>query len=358
MFTTFFEFAKKYKFELMAILLWVVAFISRSVFFSNYLGDRDIYYQHLEAMRLRQGINPYERITGQDLRINEKYPTLFPFSYLLILGLSALGNYDFVVFSFLIRCLILIFELVVSLVIINVSKKRAVPLFGLAGVGFWLFSRWSLYNFAQARLDTIAISLAVLAIFFYKKNSRVFPFLIMSFSLAVKHLGVFVLPLFLFDSLREMKWGQLLQRGLLLILFPLGSALPFLLENTEGLLSSLGFSITRLPETSNIGYGWEVITEQVANFLISKLGLVGTFPGTMLFYVFPRFPLFVAFVFFMVFAYLEKWDKYTVALVGMFTFLSFNPVIFSQYFAWVVPFILLSGIHCFSRVKDSYLKNV
>ncbi len=335
---------KKYKFEVLVVFLWVIAIFSRTVFLDNYVGDRDIFFQYLESRRVRSGVNPYERIIGEDIRINDKYPTLFPFSYIFLAGLDFLAGTDFFVFCFLLRWLTLFLELIASFAILTVAKRKGAPLLGTIAVGFWLFSRWSLYNFAQARLDGIALSLAFLAVYFYRKRSNVLPFLVMSFSLAVKHLGVFILPLFVFDSIRESNWQQFLCRVLLLVSVPLAFSLPFYLDSPEGFLLSLGFSVTRMPETSNIGYGWDLVTEEFANFLLPKTGLVGTFPGTLLYYMLPRLPLIIAFFLFMLFSYLEKWDKYNIALVGMLVFLSFNPVIFTQYFAWVVPFILIAGL--------------
>lgn len=334
----------QYKFEIALIVLCALAIFARSVFLANDLGERDIYYQHVEALKIRDGINPYERILGEDLRINKKYPTFLPFSYLVILGLSSLVGYDFVAFTVVLRALTLLADCLTALVLLRIGQKKRLPFLGLAAAAFWLFSRWSIYNFAQARLDGIAISLAVLAVYLYRRSSRFWPFFVMSFSLGVKQLGVFILPLFFFDSLRGRNWADLLRRAALLFSIPLVFSLPFFLKNPEGLLYSLGFSFTRLPEISNVDFGWDLITRELGNYLLPKSGLVGTFRGMMLYYVFPRFPLFILFFLLMTFAYLEKWGKYLTALVGMLLFLSLNPVIFSQYFVWVMPFVLVAGL--------------
>ena len=345
----------RYKFEIVLVVLCILAVFAKSVFLANYLGERDIYYQHVEALKIKDGVNPYERILGQDLRLNKKYPTFLPFSYLAIIGLSSLVGYDFGAFTFALRFLTLLADFLMAFVLLRVGQKRHLPYLGLAAAAFWLFSRWSIYNFAQARLDGIAISLAVLAVYLYHQNSRFWPFLVMSLSLGVKQLGVFILPLFFFDSLRSRKWFALLGRLLLLFSVPIVFSLPFFFKNPEGFLYSLGFSFTRFPETSNIGFGWDLITRELGNYLLPKLGLVGTFRGMMLYYVLPRFPLFILFFLLMTFAYLEKWGKYLVALVGMLLFLSLNPVIFSQYFAWVIPFVLIAGLETFPvpRIPDS-----
>lgn len=337
-----------YKFEIILVVLCVLAFFARFVFLGNDVGDRDIYYQFVEAMKIKDGVNPYERILGQDLRLNEKYPTFLPSSYLLILALAVPVGYNFVAFTFVLRFLTILLESLVAFILLRIGQERRAPLLGLAAASFWLFSRWSIYNFAQARLDGIALSLAVLAVYLYKRSSTFWPFFVMSASLGIKHLGVFILPVFLFDSIRKRQWFALLYRSLLLFSVPIIFSLPFLFRNLEGFLFSLGFSFTRLPETSNLGYGWEVVTTEVANFILPKLKLVGTFRGTMLSYISSRLPLFTLFPLLMTFAYLERWGKYITALVGMLLFLSLNPVIFSQYFVWVMPFVLVAGVATFA----------
>jgi len=345
-----FSLINHYKLEIILTLLCVLSFFAKSVFFENYLGDRDIYYQYTEAMKIKEGKDPYERILGQDLRLNRKYPTFLPSSYLLLLALAAPFDYDFVALTFVVRCLTALFASLAAFVLLKIGREHRVPLLGLAAASLWLFNRWSVYNFAQARLDVLALSCAVFAVYFYRTEALFWPFLLMSISLGIKHLGVFVLPLFLFDSLRERRWGSLCRRMFILLSIPLAFSLPFVLRNPSGFLYSLGFSFTRLPEGANIGYGWEVITNRFFGFLLTKLKLVGTFPGTILFYLSPRSPLFILSLLLLSFSYLERWGKYLMALVGMLLFLSLNPVLFNQYFIWVMPFILISGIETFAKV--------
>jgi len=346
-----FSSVKQYKWGLALVPLLLLAVFLRSGLLDLNIKGADIFYHYAEAMRIKAGENPYQRIVGQGLLRNRKYPTLFPSAYLLILGLSALVRFDFTALTFVLRSLIVLADILIVFILLRIARDRGLPFLGLGAAIFWLFNRWSLYNFAQARLDTIVLSLVLLAVYLYHEESRFWPFLVMGVSLSIKHIGVFILPLFFFDALRRKDFGKLVTQVLILSSVPVIFSLPFVFRNPLGFLSSMGFSLTRVAASPTAGASWAYLLDKYRGKLL--LGRFGEslFLRTFLYYFFPRLPLFIGFSLVTVFAYLENWGKYIFAFVGLLVFLATNPVIFSQYFSWILPFAFVAGIETFSRKR-------
>jgi hypothetical protein len=59
----------------------------------------------------------------------------------------------------------------------------------------------------------------------------------------------------------------------------------------------------------------------------------------------------VVYLLFWVAAVRERWNRWLSAALTFFIFLGFNPVLFTQYFSWLVPFILLYLIEVSGKKK-------
>ena len=85
----------------LVILFFLICFVCGLHFVSSYLFDssqllkEDIFYYWKEGNVLASGFNPYERIIGGDLRVNEKYPTCFPLFYIFAALLNKIGFNSF-----------------------------------------------------------------------------------------------------------------------------------------------------------------------------------------------------------------------------------------------------------------------
>ena len=104
---------------------------------------------------------------------------------------------------------------------------------------------------------------------------------------------------------------------------PVIAALPFLVWNADGFVSSILFSVTRLADTGTSAVrsldaylGGAVAVERILMLLLMCL-LYG-------------------------FAARRPAVKYAVAFLVMFTFVGFNPVLFPQYLVWLIPPALLA----------------
>jgi hypothetical protein len=153
----------------------------------------------------------------------------------------------------------------------------------------------------------------------YRKTSL----LLFSFSLAFKQIAVFLAPLYLiweYQQSRSIK--NVILAGLWIVSIPLLSSIPFLYWNAEGFIKSVAFSATRDALTQ---FGSDSID------VVARLGgLVARIP-------------FLAILFA---TYFAAWQnavgRYGAALLVMAAFIGFNPVLFIQYLAWLMPLIPLA----------------
>jgi uncharacterized membrane protein len=89
--------------------------------------------------------------------------------------------------------------------------------------------------------------------------------LLLGVSLAIKHIAVLLVPLFLIWAwTRRRRWRDVVEQGVWIALLPALLTLPFLLWDVEALLRTLLFPMTRLP-AQTVG----------ASSLDVRLGLVG-----------------------------------------------------------------------------------
>ncbi len=134
-----------------------------------------------------------------------------------------------------------------------------------------------------------------------------------------------VVPLYLawlYQSPRTERRSQLLRDIGLIALVPLAVSLPFIMWHPEAFVKSILFSVTRR-DTVSI----------VAPALGSMLGLRGTIA---------RIPLAVMLLLAYAAAFRYRLGRYSSVLLIIAIFVSFNPILFDQYFTWLLPFVPLA----------------
>jgi uncharacterized membrane protein len=159
----------------------------------------------------------------------------------------------------------------------------------------------------------------VLALYYWDRK----PFLaglLFGVSLSMKHFGVLFLPVLIFGS-RDLKKG--LRRLGYVLLIPAALSLPFFVWHPEGFVKSIFFNVVR-------EFSSQLLEDS------RSISLLFGESGILL-----RLFEMVVYLLFWVAAVRERWNRWLGAALAFFIFLGFNPVLFTQYFSWMVPFILL-----------------
>lgn len=277
---------------------------------------RDIYFIWVEGERIASGVNPYERVRESDMVHNEKYPTYLPPIYLFTGLLVWLGMDSFPLFLFSWRILILGFDLAVGIFLFYYCRRREREAAGLFAAFFWFFSRWNLYVWEIGNTESIILFLMILSIFLWEKKPLAAG-LLFGGALGLKHFGIVFLPVLLAHS-KDTRDG--LKRLCYVMIIPVASSLPFFLGSPEGFTKAMLFSVVR---------GASSHMMEDAKSIRILLGESGWGP---------RIFLFLAFVLYWIAAIREKWNLWLSAALAFALFLSFNLILFTQYFVWVLPF--------------------
>jgi uncharacterized membrane protein len=205
------------------------------------------------------------------------------------------------------------------------SAGRA--LLGIFGALFWSLNRWTLYTVRSGGLDELALLLLLLSLACLTRKRRL-ALLLFGTSLAIKHVALLVVPLYLvwtWQSPRPERWTRTVQAALWLALVPLAVSLPFLWWDASAFVGSFLSSVTRpadgLAHVSAVGslLGLHGGVARLPLLLLAALILLITADGQVI-------------------------GRYTAILLMFATFIDFNTVLFPQYFVWVIPFIVLAAI--------------
>jgi hypothetical protein len=296
------------------------------------LRGSDIYYIWIDGKEIESGSNPYSRIHGSDMLHNKKYSTYLPGFFLLEVVLIKLGidNFEkfFPLWQFLVTLLFSLIAVIIFESIFKLADSIAVALFAAM---FWTLGRWSFGALRIWQIDFLAILFLLLAYLkVSNKNSQALGFLFLGLSLSIKQIGVFALPLFMIELIRNRPESlkQIIINSTCLLLFPLLVSAPFLIWDATGYLQSLFFSVTRNPG----GLKLETIDQ--------ALGVVG---------ITAKIPLLLS-LFIVYFLFFRA--RISLAqgiLLSFVSFVSFNSVLFKQYFPWCSAFIGFALIDCLRR---------
>jgi uncharacterized membrane protein len=290
----------------------------------------DIYFTFLEGDRLLRGENPYSRVLEGDMRENEKYATYLPLFYYLSAGAQLLGMAEYPQWVAFWR---LVFLLACSWIAIGIFLRAwatRIKVFAVAASLFWLFNRWTLHVSISADLDFLPLALLLIAWSLLGKRPRA-ALVVLGASIAIKHFGVFLAPLFLMQIWRNSTQPKVrIWRDLLLLgAVPLMVSLPFLFLDAEAFAKSILFSVSRNPMATGDVFSLDAL-----------LGWSGWAA---------RVPMLGLLVLIYVAVWRGRLGAYASSLLVMATVTFFNSVFFTSYMVWVMPFLPLACLEAFPR---------
>jgi len=288
----------------------------------------DIYFTFLEGDRLLSGVNPYARVLEGDMRENEKYATYLPLFYYLSAGIQRLGLVEYAQWVAFWRLVFLIASSWIATTVFLEAWSTRLKAFAVAASLFWLFNRWTLHVSISADLDFLPLALLLTAWALLEKRPRA-ALVVLGTSIAIKHYGVFLAPLFLMSIWRTSThpkariWKDLLLLGSV----PLIASLPFLFLEAEGFVKSILFSLNRNPMATGDLYSVDAL-----------LGWSGWAA---------RIPMFGLIVLIYVAVWRGRLGAYASSLLVLATVTFFNSVFFTSYMVWIMPFVPLACLEAF-----------
>jgi len=289
------------------------------------IEQMDIFYTWVEGQRIVAGQNPYARVLEGDMLSNHKYSTYLPGFFLFTAAVQKLGITEFPQFLTLWRFVNILLSLGIGWLLFYLLWKAGKPWLGFLAAGFWLYNRFTLYVIGVGQIDIFALLLIILSLLFLSGRKVIPSLIFMGASLAVKQVGIVILPLYLFGLWRmkgEPRDSKQLSCILWVFLVPFIVSLPFLLWNFKGFLYSMLFPMTRLPDTHLGLPSWDM-----------ALKWAGW--GTKLPMLFLWGLIFVT-----------AWFRKIALIPAMFAvyivYLGCYSVLYNQYWVWMLPFALLS----------------
>lgn len=300
--------------------------------------DRDIYYLWQDGSRLVSGENPYARILEGDWRWNQKYSTYFPLFYVFSAVTQLFGFNEYVEWLGVWRHIFLLFTVATAATYFLLFQKLNSPLLGIFASLFWAFNRWTLFSLGLDNIDVIPIFLIVLSIALIKRYRNT-AMVLFGASLAVKQIGVFMLPVYLiwaYQSADRQKIRSAVIAFLLIISVPLLTSLPFIFWNASGYFKSIIFSATRTPEQGiasvfpSIDYVLGYVGFRAKFLMLTLMGI------TYWAVIRKRITLFSS------------------GFILMTIFIGFNSIFYSHYLIWCfafVPFFAIEALHLQSNDK-------
>jgi hypothetical protein len=297
--------------------------------------DRDIGFEYRQAMELGKGTNPYTRILSGNLLENNKYATLFPLYYYFLLVIGTISNQNFSTFITNYRIVIQLFEYSAFMFLYLRFREKNQKALGLFAASFLLLNRWTILSVSTLKQDIVAITFLLASLYYLDRKLR-FSYLLYGVSLGIKHLGIFIMPLYLLSAItRKRRLKDAVLDFMLLFTPVVLPSIPFLIGNFKAFYLSMVFSITRKP-VSSCGIsptGYEKL-------LVNYKNLGNTV--AMFFLTLPRLPL-IAFTLSNVVLFFTKRISLKAYLMATYIiFAALNPVYFDQYIMWIIPFAMLT----------------
>jgi len=287
----------------------------------------DIYFVQQEGVRLAQGENPYVRILQGNMRENQKYPTYVPLVYLCSAVTSLTLGERYRDFQLFWSPVCVLSHFAIGLLLLLVLGRRCGTFYGVLIGVYWALGRWPLMAMTGEFQDPPALLAFALSLILYQRRSRA-ACLVFGLSLAIKHLALFVAPLFVIWEYRRGARDDAARRAvvalLLILAIPAVLSLPFFVWSPEGFVKSILFSGTRLAEDA-VG----------ASSFDARIGLEG---------LAARLPLLALMLLLYVVTYqgiLKPWGSATLCFA---LFLSFNSVVFPVYLCWLICLVPLAVV--------------
>ena len=306
------------------IVAAVILFQAHTMLRGGSLKSEDIFYVFGYGDAIAKGDNPYAQIVGKGMRFNRKYPTYFPAMPLAVALQQKIRPTTFSAWVAGYRWVSLFFHLAAGVIFFVVGYRRYGPVFAILLSSFWWFNRWTLLILRIAHIDVIALFFLILA-FYLLRHRRNWAFFVFGLSLAVKQIGIFLIPLLLIWAFRHSEKDRLKKSAValgLMLLVPFVLSLPFLFWHAEGYLRSIFFSATRMGG-GHFGQAASLSHLFQWHGFAGRLIMLGLMALT--YYCYWRRTLSLA----------------VAGLLVMCAFLHFNAVLFVQYLVWALPFILM-----------------
>ncbi len=323
-------------FLLFALLLFKVDF-STDLDAEFYYKKEDIYYEFQAAKQLQNNENPYDRIVGSDMLENDKYATQLPLYFYFLSLVRSVAQDDFSGFIEMYRGILFCFQLAGGVFIYLIFRRANNRLLGLCAAFFYCFNVWTLNSFLYLKQDMIALALLIASFYFFRNvRYRWVSYLLYGVSLGIKHIGIFVLPLYITplvfkeDTPKKFWLNMTVLLGTVLV-----PTLPLFVDNPNTFVKSMLFSVTRAPLSTDILFGYSELLIKYNSAFDS---------GTLVEQLLPRVPLVVSSVLAAALLFLKKIPASTYLFVSIMVFAVFNPVIFAQYITWLPPLALLAVV--------------
>lgn len=295
-------------------------------------SGNDIGVEFKTAIGITKGINPYARISEEDLLVNEDFATLLPSYYYFLLAIAHFSDYSQQDYFNAFRVIIYLAQLISAFALYASFKRKGYGVLGLLAVGFYMLNRWVIDNISDLKQDSISISLLLVSLYFLEKRPKL-GFFLYGLSLSVKQIGIFALPILILQFVGKRSDVKPFVKNAVFMLIPtLLPALYYMYADFSGFFYSMMFSLTRAPATNaSIAFGYDKI---LVLFNPTSFGFL-----TPLFYLFPRLILFLLLSGVYLQVFLGKIKSSFALFAVFFIFAAFNPVVYDQYMVWVMPFV-------------------
>jgi len=299
-------------------------------------ADSDLTHEYRAAMEVQKGINPYKRILGGDLLVNQKYATFLPLYYYSLIFVNSFSNNDYDRFLELYRDILSYAQAFTGLLFYVYFRSNKNRLMGLAAMLFFLFNRWTINILSDGKSDSLAMCALVASLMLYRTKFRL-SFFLFGVSLGMKHIGIFLSPIYLLPLLfRERNIKTYLIDILVFSVPTLLPATQFIINSPLSFFYSMLFNITRQHYTTSVSFGFEKLL---------VLYNVGVKNNSLLFYILPRAPLMVLTLVNVLLLFMKKTKISWYALTSIFIFVAVNPVLIDQYMTWITPMVFLSFLN-------------
>jgi len=280
------------------------------------LEEQDIFAIFIEGDHLQQGRNPYARALDFDHTIewNQIFATYLPVSYTLSWFIQEIGLEEYLQWLSFWRVIFLIANLGITYLLFYIPYHRYNNLlFAIIAGIFWLFNRWTLHMTMIYHIDFIAIFFLLISLVSWPKR-KIVSLLAFGLSLSVKHIAMFMIPLYIiwiWQSVENLSLKQFIQLNVVMASIPFLVSLPFIIWNAEGFVKSIFVSATRISESH---FGAPAI-----DTLLTLSGIPA------------KIPMLVMMALIFLAAWKKKINIYAAAFFMLIIFVDFNSVLFRQY---------------------------